>query len=173
MRAGRRIGTSTAVLATVLAGASLSPVSAPAGGATGELQVTIKTRFTEVTDVFLRDVGVDIRGLDNQVVVTAADAGDYGPYAAILAMAAATHLIRFVGYWMMARVPVTPRLRRMLDALPGSVVMATILPIVANSGPAAALGMVLVVVMMIVRRNEFLAVFVGVGAIALARAAGL
>jgi uncharacterized membrane protein len=105
--------------------------------------------------------------------MTGAEAGDYGAFAAIFAMAAATHLIRFAGYWMMARVPLTPRVRRMLDALPGSVVMATVVPIVVKSGPAAALGMSIVVLMMMLRRNEFLAVFVGVGTVALARAFGM
>jgi uncharacterized membrane protein len=104
--------------------------------------------------------------------MTGGDAGDYGAFAAIFAMAAATHLIRFAGYWMMARVPLTPSVRRMLDALPGSVVAATVLPIVVKSGPAAALGMAAVVAMMILRRNEFLAVFVGVGLVALLRALG-
>ena len=101
------------------------------------------------------------------------DAAEYGALAAILAMAAATHFIRLAGYWMMAHVPITPRLRRMLDALPGSVVAATILPIVVKSGPAAAIGMALVVAMMAWRRNEFVAVFTGVGAVALARAMGM
>lgn len=101
------------------------------------------------------------------------DADTYGAVAAILCMAAATHLIRFAGYWMMARVALTPRIRRMLDALPGSVVAATVLPIVVKSGPAAALGMSIVVLMMILRRNEFLAVFVGVGVVAAARALGM
>lgn len=96
----------------------------------------------------------------------------YGAIAAILAMAAATHFIRFAGYWLMARVALTPRVRKMLDALPGSVVAATVVPIIAKSGPAAALGMTIVLVMMMLRRNEFLAVFAGVGTVALARAAG-
>ena len=52
--------------------------------------------------------------------MTAADAGSLWPLAAILAMAAATALMRLGGYWLMASVPVTRRVRRMLDALPGS-----------------------------------------------------
>ena len=105
--------------------------------------------------------------------MSASDAAEYGAFAAILAMAAATHLIRFAGYWMMGRVPLTPRLRRMLDALPGSVVMATVIPIIVKSGPAAALGMAVVVAAMMLRRNEFIAVFAGVGVVALARAMGM
>jgi uncharacterized membrane protein len=96
----------------------------------------------------------------------------YGAVAAILAMALTTHLIRFGGYWMMGHVPLTPRIRRMLDALPGSVVAATILPIVAKSGAPAMLAIVAVVAVMAWRRNDFLAVAVGIGLVALARAGG-
>lgn len=105
--------------------------------------------------------------------MSASDSAGFGAVAAILAMAAATHLIRFAGFWLMGRVALTPRLRRMLDALPGAVVAATVVPIVVKSGPAAALGMTAVAALMLVRRNEFLAVFAGIGVVALARAAGL
>jgi uncharacterized membrane protein len=104
--------------------------------------------------------------------MTGAESVAYGPLAAIFVMAAVSHLIRISGFWLMARVPLTPRIRRMLDALPGSVVAATVVPIVVKSGPAAALGIAAVLAIMALRRNEFLAVFVGVGVVALARAAG-
>ena len=47
----------------------------------------------------------------------------------IAAMAAMTAFTRFAGFWMMGRVTLTPRILRMLDALPGSVVAALILPV--------------------------------------------
>ncbi len=56
--------------------------------------------------------------------MTSIDGAGWGVGAAILAMAVATYAMRATGFWLMARVPVTPRLRRMLDALPGSVVVA-------------------------------------------------
>ena len=37
-----------------------------------------------------------------------------GPVTAILAMAAATYVVRFAGYWIMSRVPLTPFLRAAL-----------------------------------------------------------
>ena len=55
---------------------------------------------------------------------------DWGVLAAILAMALATYAMRAGGFWLMGHVPPSPRLRRMLEALPGSVVAATVLPIV-------------------------------------------
>jgi uncharacterized membrane protein len=104
--------------------------------------------------------------------MTAADAGLW-PVVAVVAMAAATALMRLGGYWLMAAVPLTRRVRRMLDALPGSVIVATIVPVVMNNGAPAALGVAVVAALMILRRNEFLAVFAGLSAVALVRAAGL
>ena len=98
---------------------------------------------------------------------------DIGVAAAIVAMAGATYLTRISGFWLMAHVPLTARLRRMLEALPGAVVAATVLPIVMKSGMPAALAVAAALVAMIVRRNEFLAIAVGVAATAAARAAGL
>ncbi len=105
--------------------------------------------------------------------MNATEIGAYGAFAAILAMATATHFIRFAGYWMMGHVPLTRRVRRMLDALPGSVVVATVLPIVVQGGSAAALGIGLVVALMLLWRNEFLAVIGGLAVVALMRAAGM
>jgi uncharacterized membrane protein len=97
----------------------------------------------------------------------------FGTLTAILAMAVTAHLLRVGGFWLMGRVPLTPRVRRMLDALPGSVVAAAIVPIVAQAGISAVLAIVAVVAIMVVRRNEFLAVSSGIAAVVLARAAGL
>lgn len=104
--------------------------------------------------------------------MTASDA-DIGVVAAIVAMAVATYLTRISGFWLMAHVPLTARLRRMLEALPGAVIAATVLPIVVKVGMPAALAVAASLAAMIVRRNEFLAVAVGIGAAAAARAAGL
>jgi len=96
-----------------------------------------------------------------------------GVLAAILAMALATYLMRAGGFWLMAHVPLTVRVRRMLEALPGSVVVATVLPIVVDGGPALAIGVAAAAAVMVVRRNEFLAVAIGVAVAALMRIAGI
>jgi uncharacterized membrane protein len=98
------------------------------------------------------------------------------PYAALLAIAsvaAATYLVRVAGFWMMGHLTVTPRVRRMLDALPGSVVAALVLPVVANNGLPALLAVVGVIVVMMVRRSDFIGIGTGLAIAALARAAGL
>jgi len=52
------------------------------------------------------------------------DPAVYGPIAGILAMALATYFTRVAGFWLMAHVPMTARVRRMLETLPGAIVVA-------------------------------------------------
>jgi uncharacterized membrane protein len=92
---------------------------------------------------------------------------------AILVMAAMNFLMRAAGFWVMAHVPLTRRKQRMLEALPGAIVAATVLPIVVRSGPAAGMAVAAAAGVMVVSGNGFLAVAVGVGAAALLRAAGI
>ena len=86
----------------------------------------------------------------------------FGVLAAIAAMSFVTMLTRFGGYWMMGRVTLTPRIRRMLEALPGSVVAALVMPVMVKEGLPATLAMIAVGVLMIWRRNEFLALACGI-----------
>ncbi len=97
----------------------------------------------------------------------------HAAFIAIAAMAGATYFTRVIGFWMMGHVPITPRMHRMLDALPGSVVAAIILPVVANNGMPALLAVVAVIAVMVVRRNDFVAIGLGLAVAALSRAAGL
>ena len=60
--------------------------------------------------------GLDLGGIDLE---------GPGTIAAILAMGAVTYSIRAGGFWLMGHVPLTARVRRMLEALPGTVVVAT------------------------------------------------
>jgi branched chain amino acid efflux pump len=96
----------------------------------------------------------------------------HGPFLAIAAMAAATYLTRWAGYWLMAHIPLTRRVRRMLEVLPGAIMAATVVPLVAKAGLAALLAVLVALGAMIVRRNEFLAVGLGLATAALARLAG-
>jgi len=105
--------------------------------------------------------------------MTAHEMMPYAALAAIAAMAVATQLMRLGGYWLMGHVPITPRVRRMLQALPGSVVVALILPVVVKVGPVAYLAVGAVIVAMLVRRNEFAAVAIGIAVASLCRAYGL
>jgi uncharacterized membrane protein len=96
----------------------------------------------------------------------------HGVLYIIVAMAAMSAFTRIAGFWMMGRVTLTPRLMRMLDALPGSVVAALILPVILKEGLSAALAMTAVALVMIWRRNEFLALACGIAIVAAMRATG-
>lgn len=95
------------------------------------------------------------------------------PYLAILAMAASTYLCRASGVILMSRVRVTPRIERALRALPGSIVVATVLPIALASGPPALLGIAAAFAAMVLTRTELAALAAGLATVAAARAAGL
>ena len=96
-----------------------------------------------------------------------------GALLAILGMTLATYVMRTSGFWAMGHLPLTPRLRKILEALPGAVVVATILPLAMRGGPAAWAGLAAAALTMLTLRNEFLAIAAGVGVAALARLLGL
>jgi uncharacterized membrane protein len=105
--------------------------------------------------------------------MTAIESPDLGVLAAIAAMALATYAMRAGGFWMMGHVPPSPRLRKMLEALPGSVIVAAVLPIVVRDGLTAMLAIGAAVVVMLIARRDILAVIAGMAVAAAARAAGL
>jgi len=105
-------------------------------------------------------------------LTTPSEAG-WAVAVAILVMAAATYAMRAGGFWLMGHVPLTARLRRMLEALPGSVVVAVVLPIVVRDGLAALLAIAAAGAVMLVRRNDLAAVLAGMAVAAAVRAAGL
>ena len=93
--------------------------------------------------------------------------------SALLGMGATTFLMRAGGFWLMAHVPLTARVHRMLEALPGSLVVAIVLPIVVKSGVAAFLAIAAAAAVMTLRHNGFLAVAAGLIVAALARSVGI
>jgi uncharacterized membrane protein len=89
--------------------------------------------------------------------------------AAICAMWGATYLTRAGGYWLMGRVTMTPRVRKMLEASPGAVIVATVLPVAAREGFAAAIAVVTGAIVMYFLRRDYLAVFAGMAVAAAVR----
>jgi len=98
------------------------------------------------------------------------DLGTFGTWMAIAAMAAVTYAIRVGGFWLMGYVPLTRRVRSILNALPGSVVVAVILPLAVRGGIAATAAVLTSLFVMAFRRNDLLAVMCGMGAAVLVRA---
>lgn len=105
--------------------------------------------------------------------MTIPDPGTWGPMLAILAMAVATYLCRISGVALMSVIPLTPHVRRGLAALPGSIVVATVLPLIERLGVAAAIALLVAVGTMILRRSELLALLTGMAAVSALRAFGL
>jgi uncharacterized membrane protein len=99
-----------------------------------------------------------------------ADLGTFGIWMVIAAMALVTYAIRAGGFWLMGYVPLTRRVRSILNALPGSVVVAIILPLAVRGGAAATVAVITALVVMVLRRNDLLSVVCGVGAAAFVRA---
>lgn len=91
---------------------------------------------------------------------------------AFAVMTAVTVASRLGGYWLMGYVSVTPRIRRMLDALPGSIIVAAALPVAVNGGPVVIFAILAAMAVTIIRRNDFIAVIVGMAVAAGARALG-
>lgn len=91
---------------------------------------------------------------------------------AFAVMTAVTVAARLGGFWLMGYVNVTPRVRRMLDALPGSIIVAATLPLAINGGLVVIFALASAVVVTLIRRNEFLAVAVAMIVAGLARAMG-
>lgn len=96
-----------------------------------------------------------------------------GSLAAIAAMATASYLCRVLGVILMAHVPLTTPVRRGLAALPGSIIVAIIAPLVVRGGPAALAALGAALTSMLIKRNELLALAVGLTTVTLLRAAGI
>ncbi|QEL23196.1 AzlD domain-containing protein [Bosea sp. F3-2] len=104
--------------------------------------------------------------------MTLPDPGTWGAVLAIGAMAIATYLCRIAGVVLMSFIPLTPHVRRGLAALPGSIVVATVLPLIERLGAAAAVALLVAIGTMILRRSELLALLTGMAAISALRALG-
>lgn len=108
--------------------------------------------------------------------MSAISAMTFGPWSAalaILGMALVTYLCRAAGVVLMSRISITPRVERALRALPGSIVVATILPLAVDGGAVAVAGLAIAIVAMSLTGIELVAITGGLGVVALLRAAGL
>ncbi len=99
-------------------------------------------------------------------------AGPAGPYLAIAAMAIATYACRAGGVVLMSRVRLTPAIGRALRALPGSIVVATVLPIAVKGGGPAIVGLAAALLTMSLTRHELPALLAELAAVSLVRAVG-
>jgi uncharacterized membrane protein len=91
----------------------------------------------------------------------------------LAAMTLVVYLTRAGGFWLLGRVTIGPRLRKILEAMPGAVIAATVAPILLHGGVSALLAVAAAAAAMLIVRNDFAAVVAGVAVAALARAVGL
>ncbi|SHF21478.1 Uncharacterized membrane protein [Kaistia soli DSM 19436] len=87
----------------------------------------------------------------------------------ILAMAVAAYLTRISGFFLMRFVAVTPRVEAWLKALPLAIMGSILAPIAAHGGPAEYAGFAATIAMFLWRRNDILAAFAGMAAVAVMR----
>jgi uncharacterized membrane protein len=97
---------------------------------------------------------------------------DLATLAAILAMAGATVLTRLAGLAVLRFATLTPRARRMLDAIPPAVMVAVVTPTALATGPAESLACA-VTALAALRLPMLAAATAGVATVALMRLAGL
>lgn len=97
----------------------------------------------------------------------------FGVWTAIFVMAVASYLCRIFGYAVMAHVPVTPRVQRALNALPGTIVIATLAPAAAKGGLAAIMALTAAITAKLIFKRDMAAFVAGLGVVMAIRAAGL
>jgi len=92
-----------------------------------------------------------------------------GWIAVIAAMTLTVYLTRAGGFWLIGRFTIGPRLRKMLDSLPGAIIAATIAPLMIHGGISAVAAVAAALLAVVTIRNDFAAVVAGVGVAALVR----
>jgi uncharacterized membrane protein len=98
------------------------------------------------------------------------DLGAAGVWLIIAAMAVVTYAMRVGGFLLMGYVPMTGRVRAFLQALPGAVVVALVVPVAVSGRLSATAAVLVALAMMAWWRNDLAAVISGVAAAALVRA---
>ena len=91
---------------------------------------------------------------------------------AFAVMTAVTVASRLGGYWLMGRVPIGPRMSRALDALPGAIFVAAVLPLAVKAGAPGIAAALAAGLTMLATKRDWAAIFLGLAAGALTRAAG-
>jgi len=97
-------------------------------------------------------------------------ASPWGSVLVIAAMTLVTFLCRIAGVVVMSRVRLTPRIERGLRALPGSIILATILPVVIDNGLHAIIALAAAILAMAVTRVDIVGLLVGLGTLSVIRA---
>lgn len=87
---------------------------------------------------------------------------DPGTLLAICVMAAVTIFNRTAGFMVMRFIPLTPRVRKILECLPGAVIVAIVAPAAAHGDLAMAAGLAAALVAAKFLKSDFYAVMAAV-----------
>jgi uncharacterized membrane protein len=87
----------------------------------------------------------------------------------LFALALASYACRVGGFWLMRFVTVTPRVRATLAAAPLAVMLGIVTPAALRGGLPEIVGLVATFAAMRLWRSDLVAMFCGVGAVALCR----
>jgi uncharacterized membrane protein len=88
-----------------------------------------------------------------------------GALLALGSMALATYLCRIGGIWLMDHLPPSPALKRALQALPGSIILATVIPLGMRGGLSALCGLAAAMLIMALTRKDIFALAGGMAMI--------
>lgn len=90
--------------------------------------------------------------------------------AAIFLCGVASYACRFLGFFLMRYVTITPPVAAWLHAIPLALIGAILGPVVVNGGPSEWTGLATAIALMRVTGNEFASALGGVIAVAAVRA---
>jgi uncharacterized membrane protein len=94
---------------------------------------------------------------------------DSGFWLALAALAVASYACRIAGYLLMGLVTITPRLEAALKATPLGVMIGIVMPSAASGKLPELAGLVVVVAVMKLARNDLLAAVCGAATVAICR----
>lgn len=89
--------------------------------------------------------------------------------AIILVVTLAAAVCRHAGFMFMRLVPMTPRVRAGLDAIPLAVMLGIVLPPALRGGIPELVGLAATVLAVQLRGNDVVAIVAGMGSVALMR----
>ncbi len=94
-------------------------------------------------------------------------------YLVICAMSLATMAVRLAGFWVMTHVPPTPFVRACLEALPGAIMISTVVPLGLKAGPAGLAGLIVTALLAVLTKKDLIALLGGLAMVAACRQFGL
>jgi uncharacterized membrane protein len=93
-------------------------------------------------------------------------------FAILILLAIITYICRIGGFILMRYVPLTPSIRHGLEALPGSVMAAVIVPGVMSAGAPGLVGVSAAILLMYLTKSDIAAMLAGCAMVAVFRAHG-